>query len=755
MAYGNKYQASYETLDGKICDIAIQQKDYSGPVYPLTLADNPVVQRYDADNPKPPINGCSLVLNLINTGTLPITDFYANGDDEFKIIHTHDIRVTFTGFLVLDDCQELMVDYNHIISLSFNDNLGLLKKVALDTQQFDTLYMYESAGFALGAPHGVIVSDNSYLPEAGVPFTITGTSFDGTFTPVSYVSGSGFITVTVVETVTTHAAEFGSWYVNKTIDFYGYNNLLSIIQACLINTGLELNTVVFTQIFEIGHKTDNSFLQQTYIDTQQNFLEDSGFKNCWDVLETIMERFKCSLFQQQGQWIIVRWDEMRYGNMNAFVYDTDFKLLGTNILNTDTNFGYQQLSYPTEISAIKSVRRPFKYDKETFNYVKPKYLILNSDLADLGDFYSTATIGDFRYDFYLFPAYSQWKHLFAGTAEIDQSKIVVVTQISLDNETDRYVFQPKTNTGGGGYEDFANVQFNDIQVSKDDVIEDFSFSIKSNTSTGGAGVRYRSIIILQADGGSYWYLNESGGVVSWVRVFAPPTNVSVANSVLIPGADAQEYYTYSYKTLNSDNDLPPFPSDGIMYIRIYGTNDSNGSQPQVNAVWKDIKITINEYINLSNQIVGQVHTQEQDTGAKDNGDEKIYLDDAPKPTIKGTLFLVSYTGFVRNKTTRWYRLAVNPAERLRLGQLITLEQLADRRVPRAKIEGDFKGIQLLGPYGRILYSPFNSIRFIAGAIEISFRNNSFTATLYEMPYNEPDALLDNTYTFTYIYNTDK
>ena len=116
----------------------------------------------------------------------------------------------------------------------------------------------------------------------------------------------------------------------------------------------------------------------------------------------------------------------------------------------------------------------------------------------------------------------------------------------------------------------------------------------------------------------------------------------------------------------------------------------------------------------------------------------------------GALFKSSYTGLLQDRTNRWFRQG--KTESKRLGEIIVFEQLFQYKSPRAKIEGTFYGLDGVDMFTKINYSPFNSLLFVFGSLEIRYRSNSFDATMYELA-TEDDSELTSDYTFQYLYNT--
>ena len=726
MAYGLKYVGSYDTFNNDECMIEIYQKDYTDNVFPIELADEPVIQTYQTNEVYTPISGCSLSLKISNAGNISFLDFYGEDDNFIKIKHYKNGNLTFEGFLVLDNCQELMVDYRHELDLTFTDNLGLLKDVLFNATNFQTNYVYEPAGFALGAPNGVILSDNSYVPEIGIPFTITGTTFNGTFTPVSIVAGSGFYTITVAETVTTHSAEFGFLSVVKDFDFYEFNNLLSIIQGCLINTGLQLNTTIYTGLFEQSHAVEISFLQQTYINTQM-FLQNDTFDNCWDVLTKILSRFGLTLFQSNGQWVIIRFNEIRYGSIDGFIYDSNFTLIGTDTFNSEVNFGFEQLSYPINISAVKRITRPYKFVKDTFNYQQPKYLLKNYDLMETGLFLRTYTTGsgvDLK-TYYEYVAVG-WTAWFGAGAS--PGVFIRIVYDYLENEIDRCLV-----IKGDSGDTARAVVGTPFEVSATDIIElSFSFTVNINI----AGPVTNIVALRITDGTTNNYADEDTSVnwkstIGWNYQFSFGYDADITQNVKIRTGQ--------------------IPFDSLFYVYL-PTCRPNGSSTDETEI-RDIRLTYIPSIALSTKVIGHTHTQTQDFDIKNNSSEDILVDDCIRRALRGTLFLSSYTGVLRNLTEKWYRKKISTSEDLKVGEIITFDKLALFRVPRALIEGEFKGVQAISPLAIVNYFPFDSIRFIISSLEIRYRSDTFNCVINEICYNEDNSLLTSEYDFLYIYDT--
>lgn len=163
------------------------------------------------------------------------------------------------------------------------------------------------------------------------------------------------------------------------------------------------------------------------------------------------------------------------------------------------------------------------------------------------------------------------------------------------------------------------------------------------------------------------------------------------------------------------------------------------------------------YINDSTKITGHIHKDEQ-TGPgsddiKNNEDITIYIDDSPRNSILGTLFLNTFTGVVQDRTALWHRAGYT--ESRKLGQIMTSEILQWRSVTRTKLEGTFRGLVQSGVHVSMLsifkFSYLTGCRFIFGQFEIDSRSNSIRCTAWEL--DTSTAAVAEIYTFNYIYST--
>jgi hypothetical protein len=162
-------------------------------------------------------------------------------------------------------------------------------------------------------------------------------------------------------------------------------------------------------------------------------------------------------------------------------------------------------------------------------------------------------------------------------------------------------------------------------------------------------------------------------------------------------------------------------------------------------------------LNESTKIIGQTHQQTQAGVIKNNEDVEIFIDSSPRNSIAGTLFLDEKIGLLQKRTDKW-RHPYKPTQSVRLGDLITYEQLFWRRVPRTILEGTLYGLISAGNSISLLsvfkYSLFPDLNFVFGKMEIDYKNNKVDGTLWEIwNDNETDTDLPGHYIFNYLYST--
>ncbi len=745
MSYGLIYQTQWDSIPRPGATVAdtyyakIYKKDYDGTISSLLASGKPVAHQWQTDDPHTPIKGSNFTFTFINSGLLPLSTFFSVEDNTFRMDYYWNDQLMFTGFIVQTDSTEIQIDIPHTIELSFTDNLALLKEVTL--QQAASLLgpfvEYTDKLIEYNGPHIIWFYIEPMAVAIGDTLQISGSGVaDGNWTVVNFVdpTPAGLpVKVQVAETLSPWVG--GVPCVVRAItpfDLTIRRPFAVYLRLCLLSTSLQLNTQVYGNIHANGMPVPSYMFEDAYLDGE-TFFNSNTWQNCYDVLTEIMNRFKCMLIQVNGVWNILRYDEMRYTNNQPrlALYTSDFIRVGGGRLIEGLTYGNGS---DIQTGLLQNAIRPYKYDKETFNYIIPQAL-KNQNINNVGAIISTNTVtidsgnqnnypyyGQYpigsviRTDNYQFPATSQWTHVYA-----DEAFIVVLTQELLTGEVekDRFVYQPKITNGlPPGYQNFANTQFNEIEVNAGDRF-DFSCSIKVASSIGSGSVTVRFGFYLRDTAGHYYSLvNTAGGGnrFQWNGFSLTPIQ-SIGMTFQLNSPDEQVFTNYTLSDTGDQKVVPPIPADGLLTIRMYGTTDTNVSQPDVDAIWKDLNLTLTNYIAGSVKVVGQTHTQLQPGIINNKGDETLIMDDSPKNTVGGTIFLASFTNLLQDRTFRWNRSGFS--DNLRLGQITTLETLYWHRKSRIKLEGNLIGLVQPFTYnisGHVVFVAPNQIVFSSLAI---------------------------------------
>ena len=728
--YGLKYFCEFDQLNLTQIRYRLEFgfKYYDGPTQRIMGEAKVVTQAYQVDEPFAPVKGSSLNINIINEGWLPITSFYSNEDDGVQVKLYQDNVLMWIGFLVQDDCSEIMLDSNHAISLTATDGLGLLKDVQFgDSTQLNAnvLYkIYEKAYVFLAAPNFVVINACNYRPVVGVQFEFNGIRY----TPLSVTGGGLTISVEVAESVVNTPGINGYVSVFGTFSMFERNNLLAMIRTCVRNTSLELAINVYCNLFEAANYTTNSMLQQIFVDAQTY----SG-KNCYETLESILSRFGLSLFQSLGEWQIVRTNEIKYYSSHAvpyFRYDaTYWRLTSTGTFNQNITTGIDK-DVRLETGTIQRIYRPFRYTKETYTYQQPNELVRNLKMNELGSLireYQTGSgTGVLTYKEYVF---KYWE-LF-NTANNIEFFIRVITDY-LGHETDRYVVIKGTPL-------FTALMLqpeNPVEVGEGDKIS-FGFSIRTTNSQAG-NINFLSGLRIFNTGVNK-FANEVPAQ-SWV-------NGGAAWTTNIPSGDN----TNKWHDVNIEP-VEGVPSDGLLTPYLpHLVNSGATNETQL----KNLSFVITPYVNKSTKITGQTHTSEIVITTNNRNESDLNIDDSPRNSIAGSLFTTNFNGLLQRRSLIWKRATVT--ESLRVGEIITRETEQQRSVPRPIIDGSFHGITDDGTTVSMLSVVTNEQmpgeNFVFGKLEIDYRNNRFNGTLWSV-YNDDDTDADINYNFEYLYKTD-
>jgi len=721
MAYGLKYTSSFDSLKGEGYTVDIYQKDYVGSSTNILLGGNPVVHKWDDDNPHAAIKGSTCEIEIINNGVISLVDLYSNEDDTFKITVTHDsLGVVFTGFMLQEESSELEVDYNHAIRVVASDGLGTLKDIDLLTASRN---LGEPTNFTRNISTSgdqVFVSGTPFGEPGQVLIISGGTGVDGRYVIDRVTNPLGVFTIYITSVFGASVTFSGATLTIITpVDISGRLKYSEIIPLCLKSTGLYLSSFVYSKLIPNDYVVGR-WLESTLVDCK-TFLSGEKWDSCYDVLSKILSTFNATIFQAGGSWHIIRWDELRYqsNGITWYAYDSDFVYsILTGTLSREFTYGNGS---DIATGLLSSLVRPYRFDKRTFKYIQNDNLIFNGNWEITGNLITSYTSGtDTIYEYEM----AGWDDYGTSPAPVRRIRVIV----DIDGKETRYGY-----IKGTFFDDTRAAQSQPIEMYAGDLFQ-YDFSFRTNVSqlnvSFGFGVRL-------FDGTTSKYLDSNG---RWVATPQFPYSVY--------GSD--DTNTWHSVTMKCEE---PLPFTGVIYVYLANWAIAGPMETQ----YKDLRLTYTPAVSAQKNIIGHVHTNDQSLTINNSEDITILIDDAPRSSIKGTQFVDSFTGIVQNRTNLWGYDAGTDGDR-RLGEITTFETLFWKRIPRVKLEGTVLGLvqsaKLLSILSVIEYSNRPDKWFIWGQMEIDYKNDAATGTLYEQwQEGEADSDLVSLYTFKYLYET--
>ncbi len=715
MSYSPIYQFTFDSLKGDTYTGYIDKLNYTGPISNVRCAGDPVRQQWQQDEAAPSVKGCMMTVTLINEGALPITSFFSVNDTDFRIRYYWGSQLLFTGYLVQDDSSEEQIDIKHDITLNFSDGLGLLKDIDFNEANRLVGSKTEFIGDFSVSSGLYIVLYNTITSGAQIGDNmkvVSGTLADGVYRIVNIVITGPHTFIYVAEELLFNVSPgtIGTFTFIESADLTDRLPLTTFIKICLQNTGLELNCNVYNNLVVTGGATGR-MLEDVYLDGEM-FLSGEQWQSCYQVLNFILTRYFCTLFQSYGVWNIARMSELRY-------YDNDIPSIGYdyNMVQVDNAGVIQLFNYgggtDIETGLLGTPQRAWSFDKETFNYKQPTNLLRNSNLQNLGALISEYVNGSETWKEYVF---EDW---FVGdmvsTPHSDRF-IRVIYDTATMTEKARYAVNK--NISGIGLSKYVDVQSTDIEVNEGDVIK-FTFDYSTDVSQPGNGNAGSLFALRLFDGTDYrfarnFYINIPDPAVYMYPVWdilnsAPPALNNFWRHTI--GTNTNEWETVVIET-------SPAPVSGILNCFLSFETPNNANETRYNSMRFEIIPSINQSTNM----IGHIHNDSQQlySSTKNNSDTEIYLDDSPRNSINGTTFLSSFTGLLQDRTKLWKRGTVT--EQVRIGEIITFEKLFQRRKTRLKLEGNLLDLIQPGVFRYTGDADFGATDIISGLYVVHFPN---------------------------------
>jgi len=693
---------------------------------------------------------------IITVETLPV--FYeASGYLNFL-----DYNVLFTGYIVQDECAELLTFFNHEITITATDMLGTLKDITLDEANnlygratnidaitfnaLDTVYLYttDSRISVLKAGDRIIFSGSAYDGEKKV-LSLT---YDVIFGYKLLIDNRGWPSFSSIDCNVTYF---------EPIDLSSWWPLSTFFRICLQATKLQLDTNVISQFFDVNGDT-SKFIESTGV-YGTTFLNSGTYMSCYDILESILSRFRATLYQSKGQWWIIRVNELfnnytsgfpAYISLTGYKYNVDFDYIApVNISDYSKNININQM----ENGVIKSIERPIGYVKDTFQYKQPDSLLKNANLQELGSLLNTYTTGSGESLQYIYEYELPYWQYYTGNT-VNANKFIRIVK-DLDNvEKERYIVLAGDDVQPYPY---AALQSNDIYVSTGDRV---SFTVEFKTKVGitanvlwGENQYYIMGTVLVKNDTDTYYLNKDNG---WEAV----VNYDNDPQVVFNYPDGtSEWHTYSINT-NS------IPINGVLNIFLF-TPKYGDLPPYEEIYFKNLDFKTENYLSGLGNVIGHSHLYKNNISLNNIIENDIIIDTSSSINISGTLLLDNITDLVRNKSQYWaYTIPGGGFTGYgTLGSRITAEDLMMRYKARYKYEGNllnvfnpFPGDYIIGPETIFSFEDQGlNIFFIFGKLSIDYKNGNADCSMIFIvdPNDDIINIYDNyLYEFNYLYENN-
>lgn len=285
MAYAVKYQLLCKGRDGVTTKLVIQEDGYAGAEIERNVPVSPFFPRKDSANV---IQGTSLEFYIRELVDFEFIEFYTNNPKKYKVLFYRTgsgssiTGATADSTVITADTTEITADTT-IGGISTSGET-LLWSGYLNPQQYSCKYVSGPQNIGFQATDGLGLLKNE-------SFTLT-----------------------------------------------GFQNELAIIMHCLNKIALGIGYAIAIGVHEENQNTSYPPLSQTY-----KYCEIYSEKNCYEVLETILNKYDATITQSNNRWRIVSYKDKKLTRQlytSAGVYEGTENAPSVFLLDTVKNAGY-------------------------------------------------------------------------------------------------------------------------------------------------------------------------------------------------------------------------------------------------------------------------------------------------------------------------------------------------------------------------------------------------------------------------------
>lgn len=616
-----------------VTDPTIIPLQMSGDPLHITSVDN------NEDKLDPAIRSKNATISIHTSELVDINTFCEGTDVQFYVEILVDDLIVFRGFLIIPDMEEQFMPRPNVLVLKASDNLKTLKNINLvddddqnplnDWRLIDYLRwslmktgIRQNINIVNNLKHGtgsfeilttfissakeILVSDayaNKFYP--GMSLNIAGSA-----------SNDGNYTVRAVAIENILGFDFAIVFVNESL------------------TDETDSTVTFTD-----NSSSLPFHQVVYLDAKTFEKEINLSEDAYTVIGKILGEDSI-LFQHQGEWWIVRIDEIEEiagifeYKVNRFDIE-DGELLGSSTIVKQKDVGVNASMNVMNDDPIVIPDRALAKVKLTYRFTNPLELICNIDFSR-GEFIEdmpNVTIANdtFNAKKYDIDCWINTSAPFTPGQTSPAPSFDAYIKLLYQNgyEKHRFAVIP-TNTGNTDFLESAPIKMN--SRDKFDISVDFAWDQNiSSSDIGGEDTINLAIyfVTLQGYDGTNWYLDNSG---KWTQTFPAGTWTGLNGIMVSWGVDDVDETIFRSVPVSAD----PLPVSGLIRIALNSIGQSE--IPDRDMYYNNIQLSYIPFVNGSYQrYTGHVNQVSQNIGYTSIREKEVYMSDTFSVLFKGAM----------------------------------------------------------------------------------------------------------------------
>lgn len=423
----------------------------------------------------------------------------------------------------------------------------------------------------------------------------------------------------------------------------GYFKVIEYISWILKKTNLELTIRVAYNLFEENYNgASHASFDKTYLHAKTFETGIRECENCHAALEKLIKG--CFVTQVNGEWWIVRADEMNTSQLRYYTFDPDGTFTGVATVEKLKYIGRDETMMLRDKDAQVGLARQHKYDKQTFPLNLPIEIIDNIDFARGDDWISLINLGSLAAAYVI----EDW------TLERDSGAVQINAYIRKEYEDTLWTYERErfvVLTSGASSQHW--IKSNPVYLHQYDKF-DFSIDRRLSANQGGSGTitEFFAQIRLVADDGTFYTLTSEASGSEPAGGWVACNSTFTTNQRYVKLQYERDQVNEAEEWLNASVEAKPLPKDGNVYILLLNSS-VYGTPTTVDTHFSNLQFDYKPYINGGYpRYTGRYHKVSIDENRLANIEEDVFISDSPKKLFKGGLHIFDGTNYVL--AGNWY-----------------------------------------------------------------------------------------------------